>query len=203
MSYYDLERCSDYCSCTGFTPTEDYLRFVPLENGSFTFSFSTSSLLRYNLECSYDGGLTWKHIIDNGAPNSVTVTCCKNQTILWRGHGERYNNQSLHEIGSFSSSNKYDVEGNVLSMYYNDDFQDKTSIPSFLRFSNLFKDDTNVVNASGMSLPATEISSSAYTNMFEGCTSLRTTPQVLPASYSTHYSYMNMFKGCVSLTTVP
>lgn len=52
------------------------------------------------------------------------------------------------------------------------------------------------------SLPAMELCSYAYCDMFMECSSLITVPE-LPATTLAEYCYWNMFKKCTSLNTVP
>lgn len=51
-------------------------------------------------------------------------------------------------------------------------------------------------------LPVTDISNGSYCNMFQGCTSLVTAPE-LPATTIYSDCYSGMFEGCTSLTTAP
>ena len=51
-------------------------------------------------------------------------------------------------------------------------------------------------------LPVTTLAERCYSNMFQGCTSLTTAPE-LPATTLTSSCYSNMFRGCTSLTTAP
>lgn len=51
-------------------------------------------------------------------------------------------------------------------------------------------------------LPATELTYNCYYEMFRGCTSLITAPE-LPATTLKESCYRNMFSGCTSLTTPP
>ena len=51
-------------------------------------------------------------------------------------------------------------------------------------------------------LPATTLATNCYGDMFEGCTSLTTAPE-LPATTLTYACYDSMFRGCTSLTTAP
>lgn len=51
-------------------------------------------------------------------------------------------------------------------------------------------------------LPATTLNERCYSGMFEGCSSLSTTP-ILPATTMDISCYSNMFKGCSSLTMPP
>jgi hypothetical protein len=52
------------------------------------------------------------------------------------------------------------------------------------------------------SLPVTTLANYCYADMFQGCTSLTTAPQ-LPATSLANYCYYQMFCGCTSLTTAP
>ena len=51
-------------------------------------------------------------------------------------------------------------------------------------------------------IPSTTLMANCYANMFQGCTSLTTAPQ-LPATTLAANCYEAMFQGCTSLTTAP
>ena len=61
---------------------------------------------------------------------------------------------------------------------------------------------SNVVDASNLILPATTLLHSCYHQMFYGCTSLTSAPE-LPATTLFPYCYASMFRGCTSLTAAP
>ena len=69
-------------------------------------------------------------------------------------------------------------------------------------YSYLFGRDNKLIDASQLKLSTTTLASSCYANMFYGCTSLTTAPE-LPATTLVSNCYANMFKGCTSLTTAP
>jgi hypothetical protein len=52
-------------------------------------------------------------------------------------------------------------------------------------------------------LPATTLATSCYSDMFYGCTSLVSVPTILPATTLVGDCYYNMFYGCTSLVTAP
>ena len=60
----------------------------------------------------------------------------------------------------------------------------------------------NIVDASDLILPATTLTYGCYSNMFKGCTSLTTAPE-LPATTLASYCYEYMFYGCTSLVNAP
>ena len=92
------------------------------------------------------------------------------------------------------------VYGNIMSLVYGDDFVGKTTISRY-GFFCLFK-DSGLISAENLILPATTLELSCYANMFEGCTSLTTAPE-LPATTLAYNCYDGMFSGCTSLTTAP
>ena len=166
-----------------------YLTFVALEDGTFQLSENTVSY-------SLDEGKTWTNLEAN-KPSPIVKRGCK---IMWKGylipHG-------YSGVGTFSSTRKFIVQGNVMSLLYGDDFKGQTSLAGkCYAFCNLFNDNKNVVNAEDLSLPATELADSCYESMFYGCTSLTTAP-ALNATEMAGRCYMTMFYGCTSLTTAP
>ena len=102
---------------------------------------------------------------------------------------------------SFSSSVSSNVGGDIRTLSNYLDVDNETTVQKYM-FSDLFKDNKYIVDASNLRLPYTTLASSCYQGMFQGCTSLTTAP-ALPATTLVEYCYSNMFKGCTSLTTAP
>ena len=67
--------------------------------------------------------------------------------------------------------------------------------------TNMFNNCTNLVNPPSK-LPATDLATSCYEQMFYNCTSLTTAPE-LPATTLASNCYLSMFWGCSALTTAP
>lgn len=67
-------------------------------------------------------------------------------------------------------------------------------------YSKMFQGCTSLTTTP--SLPATTLTDNCYYSMFSGCTNLTTAPS-LPATTLANYCYNSMFLGCTSLTTVP
>ena len=101
-----------------------------------------------------------------------------------------------------SSTANFDVYGNVMSLFYGDNFSAVTSITVERLLQKLFAANTHLVNAENLVLPATTLAENCYDNMFSGCTSLTTAPE-LPATTLATNCYRNMFQRCSSLTTAP
>ena len=93
--------------------------------------------------------------------------------------------------------------GNIMSLLDEENFATKTDLPrpNYV-FGTHFKGNTALTDASGLLLPATSLKYGCYYDMFCGCTSLTTAPE-LPARALNEDCYYGMFDGCTSLTTAP
>lgn len=186
-----------------YTPTppdysKEYLTFVALEDGTFSISGNNS------VDYSLDGGETWTTLASGGN----TPTIHTGEKIMWKKRNALFKQYS--GFGRFSSTGKYNVEGNAMSLKYGDDFIGKTDFGKFSYnniqwFFGLFYGDTSLTSAENLVLPATTFSGDnySYASMFYGCTSLVKAPKVLPATTLSDYCYAEMFKNCTSLTISP
>ena len=171
-----------------WTWAEEYLTFVAKADGTFQFTNAVS----YSL----DNGATWTELASNTASPTVTA----GNKIMWKAE---LTPTSSAGIGTFSSTAQFDVEGNPMSLLFDDDFKGKTDLTGKdYAFYKLFRGCTNVVSAENMALPATTLADSCYSSMFRDCTSLTTAPE-LPATTLAEYCYDYMFSNCTSLTTAP
>ena len=167
--------------------TKDYLTFVAIEDGTFQFN-------KDGISYSLDDGETWTNLTKN--TNTPTITT--GNKILWKGV---LTPMMFSGVGTFSSTGQYNVQGNIMSLIYGDDYAEETGMEEFCYYG-LFNYDTNVVNAVNLSLPALTLTNSCYYGMFQGCTSLTTAP-VLPATTLASNCYSDMFSGCTSLVNAP
>ena len=101
-----------------------------------------------------------------------------------------------------SITGEFSVEGNIMSLCEGDDFLvDDTTISNTYQFGQLFRDCNNLISAEHLILPATTLTERCYSNMFYGCTSLTTAPE-LPATTLADRCYMYMFYECTSLNYI-
>ena len=170
---------------------KDYFRFVAREDKiSFKLSGNT-------IDYSLDSGSTWTSL----ASDTDSPLLSSGETIMFKATGLTVNNG----IGRFVTTGTFDVEGNIMSLIYGDDFETATTISNVGQFRSLFDNSSSycgVVNASGLTLPATTISQDAYRSMFYSCSNLVTAPE-LPATTLGDSCYKYMFRDCSSLTTAP
>ena len=185
-----IQANSEDCGYVPPTPggySNQYLTFEAIEDGTFTFYEDVSYTI--------DNGETWTVL----AAETNTPTITTGNKIMWKAEITPISN---YGIGAFSSSGRYNVEGNPMSLLFGDNFKGKTDLTGKdYAFFCLFT-DSNLVNAQNLSLPATTLASNCYDGMFQACTSLVTAPE-LPATTLAMYCYKEMFRGCTSLTTAP
>ena len=213
----------DATSTVYFNPlhdySKDYLTFVALEDGTFTFKMTAKLTTAAVPSMSYstDNGKTWTTVqnIDNETVTVTTPTIARGNKVLWKSNAVQYyiNPDSYHGKnvgqGSFSSTSAYNVEGNIMSLMYGDDFKGKTSLKNPISsgygagaFASLFVNNSNIISVEHLVLPATTLELYCYRSMFQGCTSLTMAPE-LPATTLANECYSWMFSGCTSLTTAP
>ena len=167
-----------------------YLTIEALEDGL------TASLSRNDCEYCVDGDGNWKSL----AAGTDTESINSGQTLSFRGN---LTPVYYKGVGTFTISNKCNIEGNCMSMLFGDNAANNYSLSGKnYAFCKLFYDCTNVVNVSSNFLPVVTIAYECYKEMFKGCTSLTTAPE-LPATTLASNCYQLMFEGCTNLTTAP
>ena len=167
----------------------EYLTFEVIEDSTFKLTRTAS-------QYSLDNGTTWTSL--SAGTNTPTVSA--GNKIMFKASNPSIS--TSYGIGTFSSTGKFNVSGNIMSLLYGDDFIGQTDLQGNYQFYKLFQSNTNIVDASQLIMPATTLVTYCYQYMFEGCSSLTTAPE-LPATTLANYCYRNMFVKCTSLTTAP
>jgi hypothetical protein len=147
----------------------------------------------------------WTSTTVDDTEQVVSVPANAHEKVYWKGEGLRYaySYQNATQWSVFSAIGQHKVSGNIASLLFGDDFIGVTALPVATRsYQRLFSDDINLTDASNLILPFTDIQSECYGNMFQGCTSLASVPE-LPAMTLKSYCYQAMFSGCYSLTQAP
>lgn len=96
------------------------------------------------------------------------------------------------------------ISGNIMSLLAGSSFDGTETVISTARaFQKLFYNDTMLVDASMLKMPATTISQYCYANTFYMCSNMVGAPAILPATTLQPYCYSGMFVGCSSLVSAP
>lgn len=147
------------------------------------------------VSASTDGGTTW-NAYTTTTGGTALATLNTGDTLLVKGENAQYNGNN------FTSTGQFNVYGNIMSLLSGDNFSGVTALASSSTFVALFKNNYNLVSAENLVLPATTLAEYCYRDMFSGCTSLTTAPE-LPATTLAGSCYSSMFNGCTSITTAP
>ena len=94
------------------------------------------------------------------------------------------------------------ASGNIMSLVDEAGYNTNTTIPANNAFQDLFKENTTLISAGELLLPATTLKNLCYYALFRNCTSLTAAP-ALPATTLAQQCYQGMFVGCSSLTAAP
>ena len=173
----------------------NYLTFESLEdNNTFNFIARNNNKVYYSL----DDGKTWTEFSNSNKPilNNGDTIICKGTCIP--ATGSSYNNG----IGYFSTTKKYNVSGNVMSLLYGDNFEGKYEFGNnhSYAFSKLFS-SAKIYSAAKLLLPATKLKPYCYDSMFYQSTLVKA--PVLPATSLEEYCYKSMFGWCDNLEIAP
>lgn len=169
--------------------SQEYLTFKITGDGNINwFGEQHSEAITYY---SKDGGSTW-----NALSGITGISVVSGDTVLFK-----CTQNSFIHINFGESDAQFEVEGNIMSLVYGDDFVGETTLPDGIEFSFLFKMCTGLTSAEHLILPATTLVDNCYSSMFFYCKSLTTAPE-LPATTLAKYCYENMFFGCYSLNYI-
>ena len=172
----------DYSKC--------YFTLVTLANNTFNINVPNGGV-----SYSLNDGSTW-----SAKSGSFTVNVPSGGKLLLKGDVE-FNGASQPSTPYIQSTGNYSIEGNIMSLSYEDDFADKKTIQTNYEYAHFFENDTKLISAENLVLPATTLTTGCYLAMFNGCTSLTTAPE-LPAMVLTASCYESMFSGS-AITTSP
>ena len=179
--------------------SKDYLTIESLTDDntiSWVTHTNTYSFSGDPISYSVDDGNTW-----NTVSTEDFVTLNKGEKVLLKGTNSNYHYTGYS--GSlircfFVSNSDYNIYGNILSMFYGDNFVENTELGGAS-----FTVKGNVISAENLVLPSELSLEGSLGYMFSNCTSLTTAPSILPATTLSEYCYAYMFQGCTSLTTAP
>lgn len=148
-----------------------------------------------------------KYSVNGGAWTTYTSAI----TGLQEGDVVRLKGHVVEQIDTASTYGAYgtlhcyyhnvEVEGNIMSLLYEDNFSGQTDLMYDYIFVALFAYNP-IVTAENLVLPSTVMTNSCYYGMFDGCRSLTTAPQ-LRATTLADQCCCNMFIGCSSLEKAP
>ena len=82
-------------------------------------------------------------------------------------------------------------------------FATATTLTAENTFREFFRSYSNLIDASGLLLPATTLTNNCYYEMFYSCSGMTAAPAELPAETLASSCYYEMFSSCSKLTAAP
>ena len=129
------------------------------------------------------------------------ITLNTGDTLRMKGNNSNGFSTMFSSYNQFKMTGKIGASGNIMSLLYDNDFEGKLTIPCDCCFYEMFYGCTSLTTAP--ELPATTLTESCYYEMFKNCSALTSAPTTLPATTLANNCYSSMFYGCTSLTTAP
>ena len=159
------------------------------DNNEITFANTKLGAFADNVEYSTDNAETWNQLTAD-----TVITLGNAETVYFRNYTKEVYSEAMG-TNVLKTSDSYSIGGNITALFY-----PGGDLPAYA-FKEAFENDTNLITASALTLPATTLAESCYNSMFSGCTGLTAAP-TLPATTLAEYCYSHMFYGCTGLTEI-
>lgn len=174
--------------------SQDYLTFKVRTDG--TIAWNSIGSVAKEISYSINDGL-WTSIT---AGSDVTINVNAGDVVRFKGSNPTYATSKSNYSGFDGGTATFNIEGNIMSLIYGDNFVGQTTMSGEYNFCSLFK-LSKCISAENLILPATTLTNDCYRAMFSLCTTLVTAPQ-LPATTLAKECYWYMFEAC-GITTAP
>ena len=170
-----------------------------VDTNTFTVKYVNTYQSNGTLYYKLQGSGSW-----NTWASNTNISLAPNTSIyLMRTGVSNLNNAPMgnNTIGHITLNGQSHIGGNILSLIHGTGFFDQETIKTYYAFSNMFSNETNLIDASNL-IMAPRTNEGCYQSMFYGCSNLIAAPK-LPSWEPSQNSYQYMFSYCTSLTTAP
>lgn len=172
--------------------SNDYLTFRANSDGTILWKCIGATASAKTISYSVDDGQTWSAITSTAS--GVPITVSTGDKVLFKGTNAAYSKDKNNYSGFEGGTATYDIEGNIMSLVYGDNFVGNTGLTTGFTFCSIFK-KSNAESAENLILPPTTLTNGAYRAMFSYAESL-TMPPALPATGLGTDCYWYMFEKC-------
>ena len=180
-----------------------YVENITNSTETLSIKKSNSSAPTVTVQYSTNGNL-W-HNLGSTSTTALTKTIPAGTKLYLKASTSSWGNASTASSrNSITGVSK--VGGNIMSLLYGSDFTgNETSFPSgsSANFRYLLRENSNLLSAEDLILPATTLANGCYCGMFSQDRSLVHGPKRLPAEVLTTDCYRGMFEYCNSLAECP
>ena len=173
---------------TNNTDAFDSLNYLSFTSEQDNSTISLTSMTSPDIKYSLNGGkwVQWDY---------STITLNTGDVVYMKGDNSS-GFSSASNYNQFKMTGKIAASGNIMSLLYEEDFEERLIIPRNYCYYSMFQDCTSLTTAP--KLPATTLAQYCYACMFEGCTNLTTAPE-LPATKLAQSCYSRMLYGTNAL----
>lgn len=206
VTFNESETVKAIAYATNYTPSDvvtwphdysqDYLTFRVLTGGTIGWKAygDLTRIIQYSIN---DGDWTdWTSTSDG-----ATISVQAGNLVRLRGTAYPYATSKDAYSGFEGGTATYEIEGNIHSLIYGDDFAGNNTMPdNTYMFCSLFK-KSKATSAENLILPATTLRNYCYRALFSYATSL-VKPCALPATTLATGCYWYMFERC-AITAAP
>lgn len=173
------------------------------DNNTITWADTFTTATKRYIRISTDGGATWSGSIGSSNEGVQLANLSAGQKLMiktaYTAVTGYYENS---EYAYFMASGDFALEGNIMSLLY-DDFIGKTSLPNArYTFCRMFWGVTALKDISNLVMPATSLVQGCYERMFQGSGITSLPENLLPATTLAPSCYYYMFYGC-AITEIP
>ena len=176
----------------------DYLTFVIISGGTIAWT-AFGSGYKKSIEYSINNG-PWISISATTSASPTTFSVAANDVVRFRGTNSTYAGSKANYDGFEGGTAIFNIEGNIMSLVYGDNFVNNTAMTGTYNFCSIFK-KSKVVSAENLILPSTVLTNYCYRAMFSFCTLLEVAPK-LPSTTLAQGCYWYMFEYC-AITEAP
>ena len=184
--------------------SKDYLTLVALSDGTIGWNSIGTGAAKV-IQYSKNNG-NWTTIT---ASSTTTIPVVTGDSVRFKGTNTRYCEGDKTKYSSFGSTEagvgggtaQFNVEGNIMSLVYGDNFEGQSALTSTYNFCQLFK-CSHCVSAENLILPTMTLTEYCYRAMFSRCGDLVKVPE-LPATTLAVGCYWYMFEQSSSFTNAP
>lgn len=189
-----------------------YIKFTPINNGtdrvSIVLNVPKGSTPPFtSIPIIYYSSTTGKNFqqmeVTYGSNNEQWYEFSKERPMYIYGINPKgvTKSDTMYVQFKFDGTSNFDISGNIMGLI--DGFKEVTTIPSLYCFYKTFSAAGSMISSiKNLKLPAISLQNGCYREMFKGCSSITTAPE-LPAMVARQYCYESMFMECTSLISAP
>lgn len=179
--------------------SKEYLTFDIISGGTIIWRKNNRNSPSVTISYSINNG-NWVDITSNTGSSAPTISVNTGDKVKIKGNNNAYcatgtttgaTTRDYYNNFSGDTSAKYNVEGNIMSLIYGDNFIGNNEFPDTngWNFKSLFENDKNVISAKNLILPPTTLYMSSFRALFSNASNLEEGPELLvsvlaPACYS-------------------